>query len=271
MTASASPSSSASSSASSRSRTAGSSSAAEARWRPGAAARRGRRSGSPACSVMTWPSSAPSSRTSTRERVAGPRRADPAGSAAGADRVDAGRGHDGPSRRRPVPQPSRDRVATFRGCDRSYPCMVMSVAPQRDERRMRRTGRPAPVRGRSADRRAPDQLDQLRFIHDVARLATTARTWDELLGDGRRRDAGRAPCRCLLALPARPRRSVPDARRDERPRPLPDRSRPGPVRRGRDGLGRRQPATAGDPRRQGGPALPVGPRHRPAAVRRPRC
>ena len=27
----------------------------------------------------------------------------------------------------------------------------------------------------------PDQLDQLRFIHDVARLATTARTWDELL------------------------------------------------------------------------------------------
>ncbi len=29
--------------------------------------------------------------------------------------------------------------------------------------------------------RASDQLDQLRFIHDVARLATTARTWDELL------------------------------------------------------------------------------------------
>src|SRR3954462_4336867 len=26
-----------------------------------------------------------------------------------------------------------------------------------------------------------DQLDQLRFLHDVARLATTARTWDELL------------------------------------------------------------------------------------------
>jgi signal transduction histidine kinase len=31
------------------------------------------------------------------------------------------------------------------------------------------------------DRRESDQLDQLRFIHDVARLATTARTWDELL------------------------------------------------------------------------------------------
>jgi signal transduction histidine kinase len=30
-------------------------------------------------------------------------------------------------------------------------------------------------------RGAPTQLDQLRFLHDVARLATTARTWDELL------------------------------------------------------------------------------------------
>jgi signal transduction histidine kinase len=28
---------------------------------------------------------------------------------------------------------------------------------------------------------ADDQLEQLRFLHDVARLATTARTWDELL------------------------------------------------------------------------------------------
>src|SRR5690349_22157503 len=27
----------------------------------------------------------------------------------------------------------------------------------------------------------PDQLEQLRFLHDVARLATTARTWSELL------------------------------------------------------------------------------------------
>jgi signal transduction histidine kinase len=30
-------------------------------------------------------------------------------------------------------------------------------------------------------RSGPDQLEQLRFLHDVARLATTARTWDELL------------------------------------------------------------------------------------------
>jgi signal transduction histidine kinase len=51
--------------------------------------------------------------------------------------------------------------------------MVMSVADRRtsveDD-----TG--------STIRTASDQLDQLRFIHDVARLATTARTWDELLG-----------------------------------------------------------------------------------------
>ena len=31
------------------------------------------------------------------------------------------------------------------------------------------------------DRGQPDQLEQLRFLHQVARLATTARTWDELL------------------------------------------------------------------------------------------
>ncbi len=35
--------------------------------------------------------------------------------------------------------------------------------------------------GDDMDSEASDQLDQLRFIHQVARLATTARTWDELL------------------------------------------------------------------------------------------
>src|SRR5712672_4720250 len=30
-------------------------------------------------------------------------------------------------------------------------------------------------------RKPADQLEQLRFLHEVARLATTARTWDELL------------------------------------------------------------------------------------------
>ena len=47
-----------------------------------------------------------------------------------------------------------------------------------------------------------DQLDQLRFIHDVARLATTARTWDELLGtvvDGTR-DALHADVSSLYLL-----------------------------------------------------------------------
>ena len=34
---------------------------------------------------------------------------------------------------------------------------------------------------RDARTAADDQLEQLRFLHEVARLATTARTWDELL------------------------------------------------------------------------------------------
>ena len=37
---------------------------------------------------------------------------------------------------------------------------------------------PRPARGARA---GPDQLEQLRFLHQVVRLATTARTWDELL------------------------------------------------------------------------------------------
>jgi signal transduction histidine kinase len=39
----------------------------------------------------------------------------------------------------------------------------------------------APERGSSARVGQADQLAQLRFLHEVARLATTARTWDELL------------------------------------------------------------------------------------------
>jgi signal transduction histidine kinase len=38
-----------------------------------------------------------------------------------------------------------------------------------------------PVAAETRPQRAPDQLDQLRFLHEVAKLATTARTWDELL------------------------------------------------------------------------------------------
>ena len=42
---------------------------------------------------------------------------------------------------------------------------------------------PPPATGGAEPRsqRGPDQLDRLRFLHEVARLATTARTWDELL------------------------------------------------------------------------------------------
>ncbi|HEY7522628.1 MAG TPA: HAMP domain-containing sensor histidine kinase [Candidatus Limnocylindrales bacterium] len=35
--------------------------------------------------------------------------------------------------------------------------------------------------GLQGEPRGPSQLDRLRFLHEVARLATTARTWDELL------------------------------------------------------------------------------------------
>ena len=60
--------------------------------------------------------------------------------------------------------------------------MVMGVAQRRttvqDRPGRGRTPAPAEVGADVAD---GAQLDQLRFIHDVARLATTARTWDELL------------------------------------------------------------------------------------------
>jgi len=39
----------------------------------------------------------------------------------------------------------------------------------------------ASVATETRPQRGPDKLDQLRFLHEVAKLATTARTWDELL------------------------------------------------------------------------------------------
>jgi len=42
-------------------------------------------------------------------------------------------------------------------------------------------GATPPSLGAEAAPSRPDQLEQLRFLHHVARLATTARTWDELL------------------------------------------------------------------------------------------
>ena len=48
-----------------------------------------------------------------------------------------------------------------------------------------RTPQPSPARTGTGERDLPPtaahQLQQLRFLHEVARLATTARTWDELL------------------------------------------------------------------------------------------
>jgi putative methionine-R-sulfoxide reductase with GAF domain len=116
----------------------------------------------------------------------------PAGSAALAERARGGvvvtwlsgdaRQRSGEKVRPPVAQPSRYRSAIFLGRTRSYPCKVMRVVHQPttvpDRRRATASapaGQPTPAR------RESDQLDQLRFIHDVARLATTARTWDELL------------------------------------------------------------------------------------------
>jgi signal transduction histidine kinase len=53
-----------------------------------------------------------------------------------------------------------------------------------------------------ATTRDTEQLDQLRFLHRVARLATTARTWDELLGTvvDETRDALRANVSSLYLL-----------------------------------------------------------------------
>ena len=101
----------------------------------------------------------------------------------------------------------------------STPMPARSPGARLDVRSRPETRRPArtaalPARGRPArDDRA-----------DVGRAAR----------DRRRPDPRRAPRGCLLALPARPRWSVPDAGRDERPRPLPDRPGARPVRRGRD-------------------------------------
>ena len=124
-----------------------------------------------------------------RERVAGAGRPDATGFRPDRDRHAA-------RRRGPVAKvaagtgsgPSHHATATFRGPTLPYACIVMVVTPPspasrprpdpgRDDRR-----RPPAATVRRASRRAcPDQLAQLRFLHEVARLATTARTWDELL------------------------------------------------------------------------------------------
>jgi signal transduction histidine kinase len=63
----------------------------------------------------------------------------------------------------------------------------MAMATFRSSRMPGRAPDPVARAAHRSARRAPappsaaDQLEQLRFLHEVARLATTARTWDELL------------------------------------------------------------------------------------------
>ena len=95
------------------------------------------------------------------------------------------------------------------------PRPAASGARRRDGRGRRGPARAAAVPARGGAPR-----------HDRAHVGRAAR-------DGRRPDPRRAPRRRLLALPARPRWSVPDAGGHQRPRPLPDRPGPRAVRRGR--------------------------------------
>ena len=62
----------------------------------------------------------------------------------------------------------------------SYPSIVMFMAHQSEARIKRGSPSPDPIVERAVDP-PTDQLEQLRFLHRVARLATTARTWAELL------------------------------------------------------------------------------------------
>src|SRR4029079_2092592 len=59
-----------------------------------------------------------------------------------------------------------------------------------------------PEAASKGERAAADQLDQLRFLHRVARMATTARTWEELLETvvDETRDALRASVSSLYLL-----------------------------------------------------------------------
>ena len=113
-----------------------------------------------------------------------------------------------------------------------------------------------------------EQLEQLRFLHEVARLATTARTWDELLEtvvDGTR-DALHADVSSLYLLD-RDGAYLTLAATNGLDRFQIGRAK---VPFGEGVTGRvaetREPLVVPDVRCR--EALPVGPRHRPAAVRR---
>jgi signal transduction histidine kinase len=76
---------------------------------------------------------------------------------------------------------TNDRVATFRARIVPYACIVIAVADVITPRTHPRSPVASAGTDAVASQTAVHQLDQLRFLHEVARLATTARTWDELL------------------------------------------------------------------------------------------
>jgi GAF domain-containing protein len=110
---------------------------------------------------------------------------------------------------------------------------------------------PARAAGRKRSRVTPpgadDQLEQLLFLHEVARLATTARTWDELLETvvDRTRDVLHADVSSLYLLD-RDGAYLTLAATNGLDRFQIGRAR---VRRGRDRAGRRRAQAAGDFRR----------------------
>ena len=115
---------------------------------------------------------------------------------------------------------------------------------------------------------AEAQLDRLRFLHRVARLATTARTWDELLEtvvDGTR-DALQADVSSLYLLD-RDGAYLTLAATNGLDRFQIGRARV-PFGEGVTGRVAATPRAARHPGRRQRPAVPVGPRHRPASLRR---
>ena len=112
-----------------------------------------------------------------------------------------------------------------------------------------------------------DPVAELRFLHEILRLATTARTWEELLEtvvDGTR-DALHASVSSLYLLDRDGERLTLAATNGL------DRHHIGravvPIGRGHHRPRRRQPAAHRDPRRPRGRPVPVGPRPRPAPLR----
>ena len=218
---------------------------------------------------MTWPSSEPSRRTSRRAdraRAAGRRRrrlrAD--------GRVRVARRARRPRTRDRRAARSRLTTRDRRGRDAPFPAAA-ARSPQPSAGSSTSYGLYRDGHGGARDRTTrggPEQLDQLRFLHRVARLATTARTWDELLEtvvDGTR-DALRADVSSLYLLD-RDGANLTLAATNGLDRYQIGRARV-PFGEGVTGRVAATPRADRDPGRQHRRALPVGPRHRPAAVHR---